>query len=140
MSINRSTDEQGAPAPSLMDAPTGTGPLRALIGRLTAVPGGQGATAGFGPGWSRRGHLAVVGASAPASIAAGCLGRRPDTPGGREATASRGAIRRAVPGPPAAVALRGAVRVRECDRGRDRVIPGGASGPPEAPVPVTVTG
>ncbi|MCY0944922.1 hypothetical protein [Streptomyces antarcticus] len=129
MSINRSISEQGAPTPSLMGAPTGTGPLRALIGRLTAVPGGQGATAGFGPGWSRRGHLAAVGASAPASIAAGCLGRL-DTPGGREATASRGAIRRAVPGPPAAPP-RGAVRARE----GDPTIACGACGPPEAAVP-----
>ncbi|MFD3802834.1 hypothetical protein ACFWTC_04195 [Streptomyces sp. NPDC058619] len=124
MSINRSTTEQGAPAPELVDAPTGTGPLCAPIGRLTAVPGGQGATAGIGPGWSRRGFLAADGASAPAPIAAGGLGRRPDTPGGREATASRDAERPPAGAPPTATPTRSAVRVGT----RARTITGGASG------------
>lgn len=128
VSINRSTIEQGAPAPSLVDAPTGTGSLRSLIGRLTAVPGGQGATAGIGPGWSRRGFLAADGASAPAPIAAGGLGRRPDTPGGAGATASRGAVPLPALARPAVAAARGAVRTGE----HARTITGGASGRPPA--------
>ncbi|MFD3717189.1 hypothetical protein [Streptomyces sp. NPDC058674] len=83
MRINRSTIEQAAPAALRGLLAGGAALPYALIGRLAAVPGGQGATAGIGTGWNRRGVSVAAGASAPAAPATGPPAGSPAHPAAR---------------------------------------------------------
>ncbi|MFF7076831.1 molybdopterin-dependent oxidoreductase [Streptomyces lavendulae] len=86
--------------PSLAGALAGAGLLYLLTGLLTTprtapAPGG-------GTGWNRRGFLAAAGAAALTATAAGALGRRLGASRGRDAAATRDAVRLPAPASPAA--------------------------------------
>ncbi|MFF4318869.1 hypothetical protein [Streptomyces sp. NPDC001568] len=83
--------------PSLVGALGGAGLLYFLIGRPTVV---RQESAGA-DGWSRHGFLVAAGAAAPASTAAGALGRQPNSSRVRGAEASRAAVGLPAPALPA---------------------------------------
>lgn len=107
--------------PSLAGALAGAGLLYFLTGLLTAprtapAPGG-------GTGWNRRGFLAAAGATALTATAAGALGRRLGASRGRDAAATRDAVRLPAPASPAA----------PLPRGPPSAFPGSAPSPPRTP-------
>ncbi|MFD8076696.1 molybdopterin-dependent oxidoreductase [Streptomyces sp. NPDC059718] len=94
--------------PSLAGAVAGGLLLYVLIGRLTDGSV-RSSDAGTAPGgWDRRGFLVVAAAAAAASAAAGALGRGLASSSGKQAMASRAAVRLPVPASPAAAVPRGA--------------------------------
>ncbi|MET8748948.1 molybdopterin-dependent oxidoreductase [Streptomyces sp. NPDC004667] len=92
--------------PSLAGALAGAGLLYLLTGLLTA-PGTAPAPVA-GAGWNRRGFLTAAGAAALTATAAGALGRRLGASRGRDAAATRDAVRLPAPASPAAALPRGA--------------------------------
>ncbi|WP_392674564.1 molybdopterin-dependent oxidoreductase [Streptomyces sp. LN785] len=95
--VNRPDSTGPADAlPSLVGAVAGALLLYALTGRLAVRQ-----TSTDPVGWDRRGFLLAATAAAAASTGAGALGRGLNSRRGREAAASRSAVRLPAPGSPA---------------------------------------
>ncbi|MEU6347065.1 molybdopterin-dependent oxidoreductase [Streptomyces sp. NPDC046977] len=93
--------------PSLVGALAGAALLWVLIGRLTRV-GAPAAGSASDFSWDRRGFLVAAASAAAGSAAAGALGRGLASSAGKEAAASRAAVRLPLPGSPARPVPRGA--------------------------------
>ncbi|WPP32970.1 sulfite oxidase [Streptomyces sp. CL7] len=89
--------------PSLAGAVAGALLLYTLTGRLrpAVAPADHCDDTGGTPGWDRRGFVLTAAAAATASAAAGVLGRRLSALHGRDAAASRAAVRLPAPASPA---------------------------------------
>ncbi|MFD3454740.1 molybdopterin-dependent oxidoreductase [Streptomyces sp. NPDC058691] len=101
--------------PSLVGALAGAALLWILAGRLTpaGAPSAE-SESESDSAWDRRGFLAAAASAAAASAAAGALGRALTSSAGKEAVASRAAVRLPLPGSPARPVPRGAaLRVAE---------------------------
>lgn len=101
--------------PSLVGALAGAALLWILAGRLTpaGAPSAE-SESESDSAWDRRGFLVAAASAAAASAAAGALGRALTSSAGKEAVASRAAVRLPLPGSPARPVPRGAaLRVAE---------------------------